>query len=151
MILQLNLYLKTYYPLPDTVYEYRKNLSTEHAILKLLDTMYKNMDKQCVTPVTAIDLSAAFDMVNHSLLLKVLNQMYSIKGTPLKWFDSYLSDCSVCVQINNSVSHELDLPFSMPQGSCAGLILFNIYISTLTIILDSSHCDFLGYADGNTI
>ena len=94
MILQLNLYLETYFPLPDTVCAYRKNLSTEHAILKLLDTTYKNMDKQCVTLVTAIDLSAAFDTVNHSLLLKVLNQTYSIKGTALRWFDSYLSNHS---------------------------------------------------------
>ena len=84
MIQQLNQYLETYCPLPDTVCAYRKNLSTEHAILKLLDTMYKNMDKQCVTLVTAIDLSAAFDTVNHSLLLKVLNQTYNIKGTALK-------------------------------------------------------------------
>ena len=128
MIQQLNLYLETHCPLPDTVCACRKNLSTEHAILKLLDTIYENMDKQCVTLVMAIDLSAAFDMVNHSLLLKVLNQTYNIKGTALRWFTSYLSDCSVCVQINNRVSQELDLPFSMPQGSCAGPVLFNIYI-----------------------
>ena len=109
------------------------------------------MDKQCVTSVTAIDLLALFDMVNHSLLLKALNQMYSIKGTALKWFDSYLSDCLVCVQINNSVSQELDLPFSVPHGSCAGLILFHIYIGMLTSFLDSSNCDLLGYANNNTI
>ena len=151
MIQQLNLYLETHCPLPDTVCAYRKNLSTKHAILKLLDTMYKNMDKQCVTLVTAIDLSATFDMVNHGLLLKVLNQTYNIKGTALKWFTSYLSDCSVCVQINNRVSQELDLPFSVPQGSCAGPILFNIYISTLNSYLSSSNCDILGYADNNTI
>ena len=84
------------------------------------------MDKQCVTLVMAIDLSAAFNMVNHSLLLKVLNQTYNIKGTALKWFTSYLSDHSVCVQINNRVSQELDLPFSVPQGSCAGPILFKL-------------------------
>ena len=147
MIQQLNLYLEKHCPLPDTVCAYRKNLSTQHAILKLLDTMYKNMDKQCVTLVMAIDLSAAFNTVNHSLLLKVLNQTYNIKGTALKWFISYLSDHSVCVQINNSVSQELDLPFSMPQGSCAGPILFNIYISTLTSYLSSSNCDILGYVD----
>ena len=56
MILQLNLYLETYCPLPDTVCAYRKNLSTKHAILKLLHTIYKNMDKQCVTLLTAIGL-----------------------------------------------------------------------------------------------
>ena len=151
MILQLNQYLETYCQLPDTVCAYRKNLSTKHAILKLLDTIYKNMDKQCVTLVTAIDLSAAFDMVNHSLLLKVLNQTYSIEGTSLRWFDSYLFDHLVCVQTNNSVSQGLDLPFFMPQGSCAGPILFNIYISTLTSFLGSSNCDLLGYADDNTI
>ena len=109
------------------------------------------MDKQCVTLVTAIDISAAFDTVNHSLLLKVLNQTYSIKGTALKWFGSSLSNHSVCVQINNSVSQELDLPFSVPQGSCAGPILFNIYISTLTSFLGSSNCDLLGYIGDNTI
>ena len=151
MVLQLNQYLETYCPLPDKVCAYRKHLSTEHAILKLLDTIYKHMDKQCVTLVTAIDLSATFDMVNHSLLLKVLNQTCSIKGTALRWFDSYLSEHSVCVQINNSVYQELDLPFSMPQGSCAGPILFNIYISTLTSFLGSSKHDLLGYADDKTI
>ena len=151
MIQQLNTYLETHCPLPNTVCAYRKNLSTEHAILKLLDTIYKNMDKQCVTLVLAIDLSAAFDTVNHSLLLKVLNKTYNIKGTALKWFTSYLSDHSVCVQINNRVSQELDLPFSVPQGSCAGPILFNIYISTLTSYLSLSNCDILGYADDNTI
>ena len=109
------------------------------------------MDKQCVTLVMAIDLSATFDMVNHSLLLKVLNQTYNIEGTALRWFTSYLSDCSVCVQINHRVSRELDLPFSVLQGSCAGPILFNIYISTLTSYLSSSNCDILGYADDNTI
>ena len=92
MIQQLNLYLETHCPLPDTVCAYRKNLSTEHAILKLLDTIYKNMDKQYVTLVMAIDLSAAFDSGNHSFLLKVLNQTYNIKGTALRWFTSYLSD-----------------------------------------------------------
>ena len=98
------------------------------------------MDKQCVTLVTAIDLSATFDMVNHSLLLKVLNQTYSIKGTALRWFDSYLSYCSVCVQINNSVSQELDLPFSVPKGSCAGpfcltyiLVPFPVFLAHLTV------------------
>ena len=90
-------------------------------------------------------------MVNHSLLLKVLNQTYSIKGTALKWVHSYLSNCSVCMQINNSVSQELDLPFCMPQGSCAGPILFNIYIITLTSFPGSSNCDLVGYADDNTI
>ena len=128
-----------------------KKLSTEHAILKLLDTIYQNISKQCVTLAKAIDLSATFDMVNHSLLLKVLNQMYSIKRIALKWFDFSLSDCSVCVQINNSVSQELYFPFSVPQRSCAGPILFNIYISTLTSFLDSSNCDLLGYANDNTI
>ena len=151
MIQQLNLYLETHCPLPNTVSTYRKNLSTEHAILKLLGTIYKNMDKQCVTLVLAIDLSATFDMVNHNLLLKVLNKTYNIKGTALRWFTSYLSDYSVCVQINNRVSQELDFLFSVPQGSCAGPILFNIYISTLTSYLSLSNCDILGYADDNTI
>ena len=148
MILQLNLYLKTYCPLRDTGCAYRQNLSTEHAILKFLDTIYKNMDKQCVTPVIAIDHLDAFDMVNYSLLLKVINQLYNIKGTALKWFESFLSDHSICVQINNSVCHELDLPLSVPQ---VGPKLFNIYISTLNTFLDSSNCDLLGYADDNAI
>ena len=54
-------------------------------------------------------------------------------------------------RLNNRVSRELDLPFSVPQGSCAGPILFNMYICTLTSYLSSSNCDILGYADDNTI
>ena len=82
MIQQLNLYLETYCPLPNTVCAYRKNLTTEHAILKLLDTIYKNMDKQCVTLVLATDLSATFDRVNHSLLLKFSTKHIISKEQP---------------------------------------------------------------------
>ena len=131
MIQQLNLYLETHCPLPDTVCAYRKNLSTECTILKLLDTIYKNMDKQCVTLVMAIHLSAAFETVNHSLLLKVLNQTYNIKGTTLRWFTSYLSDHSVCVQINNRVSQELDRPFLCHKG----LVQVQFYLIYILVAL----------------
>ena len=84
-----------------------------------------------VTPLIALDLSAAFDTVNHGVLLKVLQNRFGIKDLALNWFRSYLSNRKITVQINDCFSDELDLPFSVPQGSCAGPVLFNMYASTL--------------------
>ena len=63
-----------------------------------------NMDKQCVTPLVLCDLSAAFDTVNHSILLNVLESCFGVKDTALSWFKDYLSGRSIQVQVNNKIS-----------------------------------------------
>ena len=107
------------------------------------------MDLQCVTPLMAIDLSVAFDTVNHSIMLSVLEHRFGITKNALKWFCEYLCDRSIVVEINGMISRELALPFSVLQESCAGPVLFNLYISTLYQILQAqdSGAEVIRYAD----
>ena len=64
--------------------------STETAILNLCDNILQNMEKNINTAMVALDLSSAFDTVNHKILLEVLNKYYGIHGLALKWIKSYL-------------------------------------------------------------
>ena len=86
----------------------------------------------------AIDLSAAFDMVDHDILLGVLHNKFRITGVALNWFDSYLRPryCKVCIAESYCTHRKLD--FSVPQGSCAGANIFNAYTLTLTSVIPRS-------------
>ena len=110
---------------------YRPGYSMESVILKITNDVLHSMDLQCVTPLVAIDLSVAFDTINHSIMISVLERRFGITNNALKWFREYLCDRSIAVEINGTISSELALPFSVLQGSCAGPVLFNLYISTL--------------------
>ena len=132
---------------------YRLEYSMESVILKITNDVLLSMDLQCVTPLVAIDLSAAFDTMNHSIMISVLERRFGITNNALKWFHEYLSDRSIAVEINGTISSELALPFSVPQGSCAGPVLFNLYISTLyqTLQDQGSRSEVIGYADDTSV
>ena len=87
-----------------------------------------------------MDLSAAFDMVDHQILLDVLENRFGITGTALSWFRTYLQPrfCKVCV--NKSYSKLQDLTFSVPQGSCAGPVLYLVYASTIEDVIPPHIC-----------
>ena len=78
-----------------------------------------------------LDLSAAFDTVDHDILLMVLANMYGIGGLALEWFKDYLRNRTMQVLVGNSVSEAVSIPFSIPQGSCADPVLNNMYSSTM--------------------
>ena len=128
---------------------YRPGYSMESAILKITNDVLCSMDLQCVTPLVAINLSVAFDSVNHSIMLSLLECRFAITNNALKWFHEYLCDRSIAVEINGTISSELALPFSVPQESCASPVLFNLYISTLyqTLQDQGSGAEVIGYAD----
>ena len=81
------------------------------------------MERQSVTALVALDLSAAFDTVDHTMLLSILNSKYGIEDKALKWFDSYLCPRSFKVVVNGSYSKDIYLTVCVPQGSCTFLSL----------------------------
>ena len=134
----------------DYISAYSSGYNTETVLLRLLDEILQNMDRQCITPLEAVDLSAVFDTVEHCILKDVLYRKYSVTGTALKWYVSYLENRKVKVQINECTSDELELTTLVPQGSVSGPVLYNCYASTLKDYLEQSCNDsinLLGYAD----
>ena len=113
------------------------------------------MEHQEVTPLVAIDLSAAFNTIDHDLLLSILSKKFGVVDNALKWFNSYLRPRRFQVQIDDTKSIEIELSFSVPQGSCAGPVLYSAYASTLQEViqdLDGSSStyksiDLHGFAD----
>jgi hypothetical protein len=94
-----------------------------------------------------LDLSAAFDTVDHEILLKRLNTRFGIAGKALKWFNSYLSDRIQCVSINDFSSEALQLDCGVPQGSVLGPLLYLLYTSPVADILRQHKMSFHLYAD----
>ena len=97
--------------MPDYQSAYRANFSCETALLKLTNDFIWAMEHQEVTPLVAIDLSAVFDTIGHDLLLSILSKKFGVVDNALKWFDSYLRPRRVQVQIDNTKSKEIELPF----------------------------------------
>ena len=101
---------------------------------------------------TSVDLSAAFDTVNHKILLDVLKSYFGITEQALAWISSYLSNRKFQVQIGHFTSKIVTINFSVPQGSILGPIMFNCYASTLMEIIPESNNSLLsGYVDDHAI
>jgi hypothetical protein len=95
------------------------------------------LDQGNVSVLTLLDLSAAFDTVDHTILLTTLLNQYGICGTALSWFRDYLANRTQSVVINNSSSDNVDLVFGVPQGSVLGPVLFVMYSRPLSTLIDS--------------
>ena len=85
-----------------------------------------------ISILVALDLSAAFDTVDHDILASVLRNNYGINGTALEWLKTYLNNRQLKVKIRESTSSSHIFNYSVPQGSCLGPGLFNTYASTIT-------------------
>ncbi len=130
---------------------YRMFYSTETALLRVKNDILNTMDSRNVMLLLLLDLSAAFDTIDHSILLNRLSQRCGIKGTCLKWFTSYLSNRHQMVKINNTVSESKKVKFGVPQGSVLGPILFTIYTAPLGEIIAECGLKRQTYADDTGI
>ena len=128
---QLSDHMNKVRPLPSGQSAYRPFHSTETALLKIQSDILLNMDDQKVTLLVMLDLSAAFDTIDHSILLETLESGFGVGGTALKWFTSYLSQRTQQVQIKGTHSEKKQLTTGVPQGSCLGPVLFTIYVADL--------------------
>ena len=150
MLLQLSQHCQDFNLQPDYQSAYRPDYSCETAILKISNDILWAFEKKSITALVAIDLSAAFDTVDHEILLQILSAKYGITGQALKWFDSYLSDRSFKVVIRDKYSKRHSLTVSVPQGSCAGASVFNLYCLTLHEIIPKD-LTLSGFADDHSV
>ncbi|CAG2233232.1 unnamed protein product [Mytilus edulis] len=146
---RLNEHVKDHDLLPINQSAYRQFHSCESALLRLVNDILDGMEHQEVTAMIAVDLSAAFDTVDHSILIKVLEYQYGVNGTALKWIDSYLRPRSCRVNVSSTTSSERQLECSVPQGSCLGPWLYLVYAGTLFDIIPPSITVY-GFADDHT-
>ena len=115
--------------------------STETVLLKITNDILMNQNEQCSTALVAIDLSAAFYLVNHSILLERLYTYYGISGMALEWFRSYLSGRTQSVVINGVHSKE-----KMLDRLVLGARLYTLYIRPLSHILEHHRVLYHTYA-----
>ena len=99
-------YLTTEKLLYSKLFDFQTGLSTEHAIVKLVDEIYKSFEKDHYTLGNFIGLSKAFDTVDRTILIRKL-EMYGIKGIKLAWFHSYLTDRIQYISITHDLETEL--------------------------------------------
>jgi hypothetical protein len=144
---QFGPYMEENQLIPSYQSAYRANHSTETATVKLVNDLLWGMERSHVTSLVAMDLSAAFDTVDHAILLDILQRSYGVEGTALRWFDDYLRGRTMQVQIKDALSSPRAMNFSVPQGSVAGPVLFTAYISSLPNILQEDAGSITGYAD----
>lgn len=137
----------------DEIYQsaYKAYHSTETALVRVQNDVLLAIDNNQSVILLLLDLSAAFDTVDHRILISRLSNRFGLKGDALDWFRSYLSDRKQFVSVNGNHSTIHDLHFGIPQGSVLGPILFLCYTSPLADVIRKHGMSFHLYADDTQI
>jgi len=127
---------------------YKVGHSTETALLCVKSDIENSLAMGLPTALVMLDLSAAFDTIDHTTLITCLTDWFGLNGTVLDWFISYLSNRSQQVKIGVSLSDSINIPFGVPQGSVLGPFLFSLYTYPLCQIIKSyKNISYHFYAD----
>jgi hypothetical protein len=105
------------------------------------------MDGQEVCFLVLLDLSSAFDTIDHKTIIDVLEYQFGVTDKAVEWIKSILSNRKQRVDLDNAFSEVCDVKYGVPQGSCLGPILFLLYVSQLYDIIDRHLPSSDGYAD----
>ena len=126
---------------------YKEKHSTESALLRVFSDLAKGIDEGNISTLALLDLSAAFDTIDHSILLKRLEISFGIKKKALNWLLTYLSNRLQTVKTENIKSSAIPIKHGVPQGSVLGPLLFTLYISPLTEEIKAHNFSYHQYAD----
>jgi hypothetical protein len=152
-LIRMNSFLRQFNIISKTQYGFTEGKSTIEAINEFIEFTVSNLDEKKKTLSVFLDLTKAFDCVNHSKLLDILYS-YGIRGISYNWIKTYLSNRTHQVQIGNELSNVVDLSHGVPQGSILGPTLFILYVNACKDIVSGYHsnkCNVLQYADDTTL
>ena len=130
---------------------YRKLHSCETSNINMYDSILKDIDNGHIVVLLLLDMSAAFDTVDHSILLDALRDCFGISGDVHNWFTSYLKDRTYRVKIGDALSDFICALFGVPQGSILGPILFILYTRHLEHIALKHGLSIKLYADDSQL
>ncbi len=143
---QVSLFLSQNNKLDTKQSGFRSGHSTETALLSVTEALRIAKANSKSSVLILLDLSAAFDTVNHQILLSTLSSL-DITGIPLRWFESYLTGRSFRVAWGGEVSKAHKLVTGVPQGSVLGPLLFSTYTTSLAPIIQAHGFSYHFYAD----
>ena len=134
---QLNRYLASSGLMPPLQVQsaYRACHSTETALLRVMSDVFAAADQQRVTLLGLLDLSAAFDCVDHNILLLSLERVFGLSGQVLTWLRSFLTDRTQCIAYAGVISLVVELLWGVPQGSMLGPLLFLLYTAEIFSVI----------------
>ena len=147
-------FLTTTSQLYQSQYGFRKNHTCDHAVGELISEIVKQLQKGNYTACLLLDLSKAFDTLQHSILFAKLKQ-YGIRGTCLEWFKSYLTNremrvkCKIAGEDSLTISVKHTVEYGMPQGSCLRPFLFLVFCNDLNLQLTFLQC--IQFVDNTTL
>ena len=126
---------------------FRCHHSTETALQAILNDVYRSVGRKQLTLLVGLDISAAFDTLDHATLLKRLEHTFGISGAALAWVSSYLAGRTQFVKIGEKSSTTHSCCYGVPQGSVLGPVLFTLYTSPVAGIIEGAGLRHHQYAD----
>ena len=126
---------------------YRAAHSTESALLMVTSDIRDAMDRGSATCLLSLDISAAFDALDHSILIERAKNLFGLSGDALVWLTSYLQGRTAITCSNGVLSSPLPLLTGVPQGSTLGPLLFALYVAPLGSLVEDLGVTFHQYAD----